>query len=61
VDADQARYELLEGEDLEIVHHGKRLTVTAVSPEAHDLPPAVERSAPAPPPGRAPPRRHRDA
>jgi len=39
VHADAARYELLEGEPLELVHHGERFTVTPGSPETHPVPP----------------------
>jgi alpha,alpha-trehalose phosphorylase len=56
-----ARYELLDGEPLEIVHHGERLTVAPGAPEARDLPPAVRRPVPEQPPGRTPPRRHGEA
>jgi alpha,alpha-trehalose phosphorylase len=56
-----ACYELLDGEPLEIVHHGERLTVAPGAPETRDLPPAVRRPLPEQPPGRTPPRRHAEA
>jgi alpha,alpha-trehalose phosphorylase len=56
-----ARYELLEGEPLELLHHGEPLTVAPGSPETRPLPPAPRRAKPEPPAGRLPPRRHREA
>jgi alpha,alpha-trehalose phosphorylase len=56
-----ARYELVEGEPLEIVHHGERLTVAPGAPETRDVPPLVRRPLPQQPPGRTPPRRHAEA
>jgi len=58
---DGVRYELLDGERLELLHEGERLTVARGSPVARPLrspprPGAVEQ-----PPHRAPPRRHREA
>jgi alpha,alpha-trehalose phosphorylase len=61
VNANEARYELLEGDELEILHHGESLTVGAGSSRAGAIPGAPERVAPQPPPGRTPPRRHREA
>jgi alpha,alpha-trehalose phosphorylase len=61
VHSDRARYELLQGEDLEIVHHGESVTLSGSSPLTLELSPPPERTPPAPPPGRAPPRRHREA
>jgi alpha,alpha-trehalose phosphorylase len=58
---DAARYELLDGEPLDLVHHGERLTVESGSPEDRPIPPAPARTAPQQPPGRTPPRRHREA
>jgi alpha,alpha-trehalose phosphorylase len=56
-----ARYELLDGEPLEIVHHGERLTVAPGAPEARDVPAPRRRPLPEQPPGRTPPRRHAEA
>jgi len=60
VDARSARYELLEGDDLELLHHGEPITVTNGAPAEADIPPAPDRVPPEPPPGRMPPRRHRE-
>jgi alpha,alpha-trehalose phosphorylase len=57
VDREQARYSLLEGEPLEIHHHGRRVTVKADAPQALDVPPSTARQTPQQPPGRAPLRR----
>ncbi len=54
VHADHAIYELLEGEPLEIVHHGQALTVAQGAPQAQPLPPPPSWPAPTQPPGRAP-------
>jgi alpha,alpha-trehalose phosphorylase len=54
VRADAAQYQLHEGEPLELLHHGERLTVTAQSPQTRPLPPAPPRPAPRAPPGRPP-------
>jgi alpha,alpha-trehalose phosphorylase len=58
---DAACYELLAGEPLELVHHGDRFTVAAGSPETRPSPPVPRPAACEPPPGRLPPRRHREA
>jgi alpha,alpha-trehalose phosphorylase len=58
---DQTRYELLEGESLEILHHDERITVRPDAPQTCRLPSAAPSAAPEPPPGRVPPRRHREA
>ena len=47
--------------NLEIIHHGERVNMTDDAPQHRALPPALDRVAPQPPPGRVPPRRHRDA
>jgi hypothetical protein len=52
VHCDCARYELLEGEPLEIVHHGETITVTASSQQSRALPVAPQPAEPQPPPGR---------
>ena len=57
---DGAHYELLDGEPLEILHHGEAVTVAPGSPQHGDIPPAARRVPPEPPPGRSPPRRHRE-
>ncbi|MGI8559685.1 MAG: glycoside hydrolase family 65 protein, partial [Solirubrobacteraceae bacterium] len=51
---DQALYSLLEGEPLQITHHGQTLNVTADKPEACPIPKAPTREIPTQPPGRAP-------
>ena len=61
IDHEQARYELLAGEPLELVHHGEPLTVAGEAPQERPIPPAPPRLAPDQPPGRKPPRRHREA
>jgi alpha,alpha-trehalose phosphorylase len=58
---DSARYELLGGEPLDLLHHGERLTVAAGSPATCRSPSPPRRPSPGPPPGRKPPRRHREA
>jgi alpha,alpha-trehalose phosphorylase len=58
---ENACYELLDGPPLELAHHGERLTVAPDSPETRPIPRAPERPRPEQPPGRAPPRRHREA
>jgi len=58
---DGARYELLDGEPLDLIHDGERITVAPGAAVTRALAPRPERAAPTPPPGRAPPRRHREA
>jgi alpha,alpha-trehalose phosphorylase len=58
---EQATYELLDGEPLELTHHGDSLTVTPSAPEARPIPPTPERARLEHPPGRGPPRRHSEA
>jgi alpha,alpha-trehalose phosphorylase len=60
VRSDAAEYELLHGEPLELLHHGEAVTVTAGSRERRPIPPAPRRTPPEQPPGRFPPRRHRE-
>jgi alpha,alpha-trehalose phosphorylase len=55
-----ARYELLEGETLELVHDGERFTVGKDAPETRPLAPIARRPPPEQPPGRSPPRYHRE-
>ncbi|MDP8968253.1 MAG: family 65 glycosyl hydrolase [Actinomycetota bacterium] len=50
-----ARYELLEGEALELHHHGEPFTLQPDSPQSLDIPPAPQRGRPVQPPRRAPP------
>jgi alpha,alpha-trehalose phosphorylase len=54
MDPERAHYELLEGEPLELLHHGQRLTVTTDSPQTQPIPPAPQRPVPQAPPGRPP-------
>jgi alpha,alpha-trehalose phosphorylase len=54
VDRERARYSLLEGDPLEITHHGEPATVDRDGPLTLPVPPAVPRPAPVQPPGRAP-------
>jgi len=61
VRAESARYELLAGEPLELIHHDEALTVEPGSAETRALPPAQRRPPAEQPPGRTPPRRHREA
>jgi len=56
VGKEQATYRLIEGDRLDLAHHGERLTVTA-EPVSRSIPAVAERPAPAQPPGRAPIRR----
>ncbi len=57
VTSEGARYELLAGEALEIVHHGERITVLPGTPQSRTLPVPPRRPAPHQPPGREPLRR----
>jgi alpha,alpha-trehalose phosphorylase len=50
-------YVLLEGNDLELVHHGETLTVSTSRPVTKANPPVRGRPAPTQPAGRAPARR----
>jgi alpha,alpha-trehalose phosphorylase len=56
-----ARYELLDGEPIELVHHGERLTASHGAPQERPLPPAPRREQARPPAGRAPRWRHSEA
>jgi alpha,alpha-trehalose phosphorylase len=60
VDPERARYELLDGDALGLIHHGEGLTVTPGLPETRPLPSAPRRAKPEQPPERTPPRRHRE-
>jgi alpha,alpha-trehalose phosphorylase len=56
VGREDARYELLEGEALEVGHHDEVVTLaSAGSSETRPIPPAPERPRPPQPPGREPP------
>jgi alpha,alpha-trehalose phosphorylase len=54
----QARYTLLDGEPLELLHHGERFELSAGEPETRPIPPALDRPPVLHPKGRAPARRH---
>src|SRR5215213_5718821 len=58
---DAASYELLEGEPLELVHHGEAITVARGSSFSRAVRPARPGTPPEQPQGREPPRRHREA
>ncbi|HEV2724369.1 MAG TPA: glycosyl hydrolase family 65 protein [Thermoleophilaceae bacterium] len=60
VRSDSARYELLEGEALEIAHHGEGLRVAPGRPQTCPVPAAARRAEPEPPPWRSPQWRGRD-
>jgi alpha,alpha-trehalose phosphorylase len=53
----QVTYTLLEGEPLEVKHHGKPVELAAGSPSTEAIPDAVERPRPSQPKGRVPARR----
>jgi alpha,alpha-trehalose phosphorylase len=53
----QASYELVDGDALEISHHGDRVTVEPGQPLELEVPPIQPRPEPSQPPGRAPRRR----
>jgi alpha,alpha-trehalose phosphorylase len=55
-----ARYELLEGDPLEIVHQGERLSLATDAPQSRALLAAPPRPKPEQPPTRTPPLRHRE-
>ncbi len=50
----EARYSLADGEPLEILHHGGKVTVSAGKPQARPVPVAPARPRPSQPPGREP-------
>jgi alpha,alpha-trehalose phosphorylase len=54
VQADHAAYELLDGDPLELIHHGERMTVTAEAPLRCQVPPPPQRPVPRSPAGRSP-------
>ncbi len=53
ITAQRARYELLEGEPLPVVHHGKEFELGKRATQ-HDIPPVKAGPRPEQPPGRAP-------
>ena len=61
VGPDEARYELADGDALDVVHHGEALTVLPGEPQTRAVPPAPPRQKATQPPGRLPPRYHREA
>jgi alpha,alpha-trehalose phosphorylase len=52
-----ATYRLLDGEPLEVAHHGEPITIAVGAPVTRPIPPAPVRPAPSQPPGREPLRR----
>jgi len=58
--AESARYELIEGDAVELEHYGEVLTVSPDRPETRPVAPAPLREPAAHPPGRSPPRWHRE-
>ncbi|MGC5345261.1 glycoside hydrolase family 65 protein [Streptomyces sp. DT171] len=54
ISAAETAYRLLEGEPLEIRHHGEQVTVTRDATERRGIPPLASRPAPQQPPGRSP-------
>jgi alpha,alpha-trehalose phosphorylase len=57
----EATYVLLEGEPLEIGHHGETITVSMSEAVTQPIPPPAVRATPTQPLGRAPARRGKDA
>jgi alpha,alpha-trehalose phosphorylase len=53
----EARYVLLEGDPLDVAHHGETIRVTQAAPITREIPPAPVRPPPSQPPGREPRRR----
>jgi alpha,alpha-trehalose phosphorylase len=54
VNHDEASYQLLDGEPLELIHHGEHITVSQGSRTTRPLPPVPRRLEPRQPPGREP-------
>jgi alpha,alpha-trehalose phosphorylase len=52
INSDRARYELLAGEPLDLLHHGEPFTLVPGSPQTHTCPTLPEPPAVEPPPGR---------
>jgi alpha,alpha-trehalose phosphorylase len=61
VDHRQARYTLVEGDPLELTHHGTAVTISSDGPSALPIPRAPRRKRPKQPRGRAPARRRAPA
>jgi alpha,alpha-trehalose phosphorylase len=57
IEAQRAEYRLLDGEPLEVTHHGDSLTVTTEESVGRAIPSAPVREPPFQPPGREPGRR----
>jgi alpha,alpha-trehalose phosphorylase len=57
---DEAEYELLAGDPLELLHHGEPLTIEHGPPAKRPVPSAAHAPRAEPPPTRSPPRRHRE-
>jgi alpha,alpha-trehalose phosphorylase len=57
VEQRQARYTLVDGDPLELTHHGSQLTISTDQPVIAPIPPAPVRERPRQPPGREPARR----
>ena len=57
LDHQQARYTLLQGDPLDVAHHGASVTLMPDEPVTRPIPEPPSREAPAQPPGRAPTRR----
>jgi alpha,alpha-trehalose phosphorylase len=53
VGSDHARYELLDGEPLDLLHHGEPFTLEPSSPQTRPCPPPPKLPPIAPPPGRS--------
>jgi alpha,alpha-trehalose phosphorylase len=60
VEKAQCTYRLLEGEPLELSHHGETFTVQTDSPVTREIPPITERPRPQQPAGREPVSRRSD-
>ena len=57
----EARYELMDGEPLDVFHHGDRVTVSSGAPQTCPLPAAPAPPEAAQPPGRSPRPYHRES
>jgi alpha,alpha-trehalose phosphorylase len=57
VDGRRARYSLIDGQSLDIEHHGERVTIEPNQTLERDIPPAPSRVPPPQPPGREPVKR----
>jgi len=56
----EAEYELLAGDPLELLHHGETLTIEHGPPEKRPVRSAAHVPRAEQPPSRSPPRRHRE-